>query len=73
MKVDLDELRLTLATMKEVEGLDYAKSRDVAQRMPNSPSEIGQAMLKLQEAGDVEEWGYTNGTSWKITLDGESD
>lgn len=52
------------------EGKVYFKSKYVAQDLEYSSHEIGALFLKLSEDGgdlDIEQWSYSNGTTWKVT------
>jgi hypothetical protein len=52
------------------EGAFYDKSRFIAEEVDLSPKEIGAYLSRLQEAApdlDIEKWGYTNGTTWRIS------
>lgn len=49
----------------------YFKSRFIAEEMELSASEIGAAISRLQQTSEhleIEQWSYTNGTTWRIAL-----
>lgn len=53
-------------------GDQYFKSRFIASDIELSPKEIGAVMRKLRNQSDrleVEKWSYTNGTTWRVTVD----
>jgi len=52
-------------------GENYFKSRFIAEDLEFSANEIGAVLYQLQQESDlldVEQWSYTNGTTWRITL-----
>ncbi|MEF8822381.1 MAG: hypothetical protein V5A52_08895 [Halovenus sp.] len=54
----------------EEDGTFYTKSRDIAEDIELSSKEIGAAMGQLRETNQqpqIEKWGYTNGTTWRIS------
>ncbi len=53
------------------EGELYAKSRFIAEDVDLSSKEVGSYMSRIGERTDltVEQWAYTNGTTWRITKD----
>ena len=54
------------------DGAVYVKSRFIAEEIDLSSKEIGSFMRRLQtaEAGlSVENWAYTNGTTWLVSGD----
>lgn len=51
-------------------GNRYFKSRFIADDLDLSSKEIGAVMRKLKQHSDrleIEKWGYTNGTTWRVT------
>jgi hypothetical protein len=51
-------------------GKRYFKSRFIADDLDLSSKEIGAVMGKLKQQSDrleIEKWGYTNGTTWRVT------
>jgi CRP-like cAMP-binding protein len=62
-------LRAYLQRRIEEDGAFYTKSRDIAEELDLSPKEIGAAMGQLRQTNaqpQIEKWGYTNGTTWRI-------
>ncbi|MXR53053.1 hypothetical protein GRX03_15755 [Halovenus sp. WSH3] len=56
----------------ELDGESYLKSRDIAGDLELSAKEIGAMMARLQDepvGPTIEKWGYTNGTTWRVTTD----
>ncbi len=52
-------------------GENYFKSRFIAEDLELSANEIGAVLYQLQqESGllDIEQWSYTNGTTWRVTF-----
>lgn len=52
------------------EGELYVKSRVIAEEIDLSSKEIGAYMKRLEEDTtelSVEQWGYTNGTTWRVS------
>lgn len=52
------------------EGELYVKSRVIAEEIDLSSKEIGAYMKRLEEDAtelSVEQWGYTNGTTWRVS------
>lgn len=48
----------------------YVKSRHIAEDVDLSAKEIGWYLRRLQESQTsltVEQWAYTNGTTWRLT------
>jgi hypothetical protein len=48
----------------------YDKSRFIAEEVDLSPKEIGAYMRRLREEAphfQIEKWGYTNGTTWRVS------
>ena len=59
-----------LVAQTQQDGQIYAKSRFIAEDIDLSAKEIGAAMRQLQEKADtltIEQWAYTNGTTWRIS------
>jgi hypothetical protein len=57
-----------LATETEM----YVKSRHIAEDIDLSAKEIGWYLRRLQESPTpltVEQWAYTNGTTWRLTYE----
>jgi len=54
----------------------YFKSRFIADDIDLSPKEIGAMMVKIREQSenlDIEKWSYSSGTTWRVTMDQESE
>ncbi|WP_236045045.1 DUF7123 family protein [Haloarcula nitratireducens] len=48
----------------------YFKSRLIADDLDLSPKEVGSNMAAVRQAAtgiQIEKWGYSTGTTWKIT------
>ncbi|PSQ58758.1 MAG: hypothetical protein BRD23_05950 [Halobacteriales archaeon SW_9_67_25] len=48
----------------------YFKSRLIGEELDLSPKEVGTNMSAIQEGDfdvDVEKWGYSSSTTWKVT------
>jgi transposase-like protein len=63
-------LRAYLQQRIEEDGTLYTKSRDIAEELELSSKEIGAAMCQLRQTDrqpQIEKWGYTNGTTWRIS------
>lgn len=48
----------------------YFKSRLIGEELDLSAKEVGTNMPALQRGGiglDIEKWGYSSGTTWKVT------
>ena len=48
----------------------YFKSRLIGKELDLSAKEVGTNMPALQRGGfglDIEKWGYSSGTTWKVT------
>jgi hypothetical protein len=48
----------------------YFKSRLIAEELDLSPKEVGANMTAVSDAEgdlDVEKWGYSSSTTWKVT------
>jgi CRP-like cAMP-binding protein len=55
---------------RAAEGQTYFKSRLIAEDLGLSAKEVGANMgaLRRSEVGiDIEKWGYSSGTTWKVT------
>lgn len=49
----------------------YFKSRLIGEELDMSAKEVGTNMTAIREGEhdvDVEKWGYSSGTTWKVTL-----
>jgi hypothetical protein len=71
-EADLSEKqRRILAYLREsTPGQTYFKSRLIAEELGLSAKEVGSNIGALQgpEFGlDIEKWGYSSGTTWKVT------
>lgn len=60
-----------------IETTEYYKSRQIAKDIENaSAAQIGQTLGEMcdsvHDGVEVERWGYTNGTSWEITVNTEN-
>lgn len=69
---DLSEKqRRILAYLREAAGAKtYFKSRLVAEEVDMTAKEVGANMRRLLSADhglDIEKWGYSSGTTWKVT------
>lgn len=54
-----------------VDGQTYFKSRLIGDDLGLSAKEVGTNMtaIRQQDVGlDVEKWGYSSGTTWKVTV-----
>ena len=54
------------------EGTIYVKSRFIAEDIDLSSKEIGSFMKRLADGAtdlSVEQWSYTNGTTWRVSLE----
>ena len=70
LSANANQLLDYLQNRLEVEGTFYAKSRYIADEIDLSAKEVGAAMRKLKDRQvpvQIEKWGYTNGTTWRIT------
>jgi hypothetical protein len=48
----------------------YFKSRLVAEELDMTAKEVGanmRALLRADHGLDIEKWGYSSGTTWKVT------
>lgn len=67
-----DKQRRILAYLRDNAGMKtYFKSRLIGEDLGISAKEVGSNMSAIQE-GDfdvaVEKWGYSSGTTWKVTV-----
>jgi hypothetical protein len=66
-----EKQRRILAFLREsVDGTTYFKSRLVGEELDLSAKEVGTNMPALADADvglDVERWGYSSATTWKVT------
>lgn len=56
---------------QEADSQMYFKSRLIAEELELSAKEVGANMGSLQEGEygiDIEKWGYSSGTTWKVTI-----
>lgn len=55
----------------EAESVVYVKSRHIAEQIDLSAKEIGWYLRRLEDSSPipVEQWAYTNGTTWRLTND----
>ena len=60
-----------LSHLREAAGQQtYFKSRLVAEELDMTAKEIGanmRALLRADHGLDIEKWGYSSGTTWKVT------
>jgi DNA-binding Lrp family transcriptional regulator len=62
--------RILQYLQREAEGQTYFKSRLIAEDLGLSAKEVGANMGALQRgevAIEIEKWGYSSGTTWKVT------
>jgi DNA-binding MarR family transcriptional regulator len=55
---------------EHVEKRTYFKSRLIGEELGLSAKEVGTNMPALEGGGfglDIEKWGYSSGTTWKVT------
>lgn len=69
---DLSEKqRRILAYLRDESGTQtYFKSRLIAEDLGLTAKEVGANMRPLLDGGygvDIEKWGYSSGTTWKVT------
>lgn len=61
-----------LSHLREAAGEQmYFKSRLVAEDLDMTAKEVGanmRALLSADHGLDIEKWGYSSGTTWKVTL-----
>lgn len=70
LSADARRLAAHLREHVEANGESYLKSRSIAEEIELSPKQIGSHMRRLQHHDTgvtVEKWGYTNGTTWRVT------
>jgi hypothetical protein len=70
--VDLtDKQRRILAYLRDNAGTrTYFKSRRIAEELDMTAKEVGANMTAVRRGEhslDVEKWGYSSGTTWKVT------
>lgn len=56
---------------QEADSQMYFKSRLIAEELELSAKEVGANMGSLREGEygiDIEKWGYSSGTTWKVTI-----
>jgi hypothetical protein len=67
-----DKQRRILAYLREnARTKTYFKSRLIGEELDLSAKEVGSNMTAICEGEfdvDVEKWGYSSGTTWKVTL-----
>ena len=62
-------LRLKLAIIKHIDGLDYVTSKRIAKEFDDaSPRHVAHAIPALKEAGDVTLWSETSPATYRIEL-----
>ena len=71
-----DKERLLAGYLRErargTSGSLYVKSKFIAEEIDLSPREIGACLHRLQDTDqqlEIEQWSYTNATTWRVTLD----
>jgi len=68
-----DKQRRILAYLRrEGETNTYFKSRLIGEALGLSAKEVGANMRAIRDGEfdvDVEKWGYSSGTTWKVTTD----
>jgi len=55
---------------KHADGRTYFKSRLIGEELDLSAKEVGTNMPALRRGGfglDIEKWGYSSGTTWKVS------
>ena len=66
-----DKQRRILGHLREKAGMKtYFKSRLIGEELEMSAKEVGANMRAIQEGESdiaVEKWGYSSGTTWKVT------
>ena len=70
LSANANRLRTYLQRRIDDDGTFYTKSRKIAEEIELSPKEIGAAMNQLYrttQQPQIEKWGYTNGTTWRIS------
>ena len=67
-----DKQRRILAYLRENGRMKtYFKSRLIGEELDLSAKEVGTNMSAIREGDvdvDVEKWGYSSGTTWKVTI-----
>ena len=68
---DLNETEQQLEEylLEEVDGLEYFKSRLIAEDLDLSSKSVGCNMRGLADCStalDIEKWGYSSGTTWMV-------
>lgn len=67
-----DKQQRILAYLRERAGTKtYFKSRLIGEELDLSAKEVGTNMTAICEGSfdvDVEKWGYSSGTTWKVTV-----
>jgi hypothetical protein len=66
------QLGAYLDTQLDAESEIYVKSRYIAEQIDLSAKEIGWHLRRLQDSPSitVEQWAYTNGTTWRLSKNG---
>lgn len=72
LEIDLNEKqRKILAYLREKGATKtYFKSRNIGEALDMTAKEVGANMTAIQEGSvgiDVEQWGYSSSTTWKVT------
>ncbi len=66
-----EKQRRILAYLREhADDQTYFKSRLIGEELDLSPKEVGTNMTAIQQGEfevDVEKWGYSSSTTWKVT------
>ena len=70
---DLSEKQRRILSYLREEGRmqTYFKSRLIGEELDMSAKEVGTNMTAIRESDfdvDVEKWGYSSGTTWKVTV-----
>jgi hypothetical protein len=72
LTADLNEKqqRIVDYLLTEADGTAYFKSRLIGEALDMSAKEVGANMRAVKEAApfEVEKWGYSSGTTWKVTV-----
>ena len=67
-----EKQRRILAYLREAGRTNtYFKSRDIGEELGMSAKEVGTNMTAIYEGEfdiEVEKWGYSSGTTWKVTV-----
>jgi len=67
-----DKQRRILAYLRtHADTQTYFKSRLIGEELGLSPKEVGTNMTAIAEGNvdvDVEKWGYSSSTTWKVTV-----